>query len=331
MSRSTDRITSAHGAGGRATARLIDQVFRPRLASPHLDAAADGVWLGDRAVSADAFVVTPWVFPGGSLGSLAVHGSVNDLAMVGARARHLTSTFVLEEGIAVDALAEQVDAMGEAARRCGVEVVAADTKVVERGHGDGLFVSVTAIGDPISGWRPDQSAVRPGDAIVVSGPVADHGVAVMVARGDLSLSVDVRSDSAPVVDEVRALLSAVASVRVLRDPTRGGLATVVNELVSGRGLGAVVREGAVPVRGPVRATCELLGLEPLYVACEGRFVAIVDATDAAAAVAAIDRVGGGGAAVIGEVTDGEVVELETGLGGRRRLDVLVGDPLPRIC
>ncbi len=331
MSRADDRITSAHGAGGRATARLIDEVFRPRLASTHLDAGADGVWLGDRAVSADAFVVTPWNFPGGALGSLAVHGSVNDLAVVGARARHLTATFVLEEGIAIDALAEQVEAMGDAARRCGVEVVAADTKVVERGHGDGLFVSVTAIGDPISAWRPDHTAISAGDAIVVSGPVADHGVAVMVARGDLSLSVDVRSDSAPVVEQVEALLADVPTVRVLRDPTRGGLATVVNELVVRQGLGAVVREAAVPIRASVRATCELLGLDPLYVACEGRFVAVVAAAQAAAAVAAIDRISGGGAAVIGDVTAGDVVELETHLGGRRRLDVLVGDPLPRIC
>lgn len=331
MRRGGERITSAHGAGGRATARLVEQLFRPRLASPHLDAGADGVWLGDRAVTADAFVVTPWSFPGGSLGSLAVHGSVNDLAVVGARARHLTATFVLEEGIAIDELAEQVGAMGEAARRCGVEVVAADTKVVERGVGDGLFVSITAIGDAIGAWRPDPAAIRPGDAIVVSGPVADHGVAVMVARGDLSLSVDVRSDSAPVLDPVSALLDQVRGVRVLRDPTRGGLATVVNELVTTQGLGAVISEADVPVRGSVRATCELLGLDPLYVACEGRFVAIVDAHVAGDAVAAIDRECGGGAAVIGHVTGGDVVELATHLGGRRRLDVLVGDPLPRIC
>lgn len=326
-----DRVTSAHGAGGRATARLIQEVFLPRLGSSHLGAGEDGVWLGDLAVTTDAFVVTPWTFPGGMLGSLAVHGVVNDLAVIGARARHLTVTFVIEEGVTIESLAEQVAAMGAAAQRCGVEVVAADTKVVERGHGDGCFVSVTALGGPIGPWRPNATALSPGDAVVVSGPIADHGVAVMVARGDLALSVDVVSDSAPVVEAVAALVSTVPGVRVLRDPTRGGLATVVNELVMRSGLGAIIREADVPVRPAVRATCELLGLDPLYVACEGRFVALVEADHAEEAVAVIDAVTGGGATVVGEVTGGDVVELETHMGGRRRLDVLVGDPLPRIC
>ncbi len=333
-----ERITLAHGAGGSATQRLVEGLFLPALENPLLarldDAAllnAGGVRL---ALTTDSYVVKPRRFPGGDIGELAVNGTVNDLAVSGARPLALTAGFVLEEGLELDELRVLADSMGRAAERAGVAIAAGDTKVVERGTGDGLYVTTAGIGlvDP----RADLGAARarPGDAVLVSGTLADHGIAVLIARGRLALEAEIESDTAPLWELVEGLLPLEDDLRFLRDPTRGGLATTLNELARGAGYGLLLEETALPVRPEVAAACEILGIDPLTVANEGKLVAVVAPEAAGAALAALQRHPlGRDAAVIGEIAaerDGLVL-LETPFGGRRVVDTLVGDPLPRIC
>jgi len=334
-----DTITMAHGAGGRASQSLIEAVIRPAFSNPTLDSLEDGAVLevGDGrrlAVTTDAFVVTPRRFNGGSIGDLAVNGTINDLAAMGAEPAALTVSLVLEEGLEVEELRAIVDDVARASTAAGVHVVTGDTKVVERGAADGCYITTTGLGFVRPGTQLDAGAVRPSDAVVLSGTIGDHGVAVMVARGDLALAADVPSDTAPLHRLVSALLDAVPATRWLRDPTRGGVASTCNELAAASGLGVELEERALPVRGAVSGACELLGLDPLYIANEGKMVAVVPADDAETAVKAMRGCEAGvDACVVGAVTDEHpgLVLVRTGFGGTRIVDMLVGDPLPRIC
>jgi hydrogenase expression/formation protein HypE len=338
--RLTDEVvTLAHGAGGKASAALVDAVFLEAFRNGVLDELADAALLGlpdggRLAFTTDSFVVRPLRFPGGSIGHLAVNGTVNDLAVVGARPAWLAAAFVLEEGLAIDTLREVVADMAAAAESAGVTLVAGDTKVVERGAADGLYLTTTGIGVVAHGCSLGPEHVRPGDVVLVSGTMGDHGVAVMLARGDLAIDADVRSDCAPVHGLVAALLDAAPSTRWLRDPTRGGVATVCNELALAAGVGVVLDEGALPVDPAVAGACDLLGIDPLYVANEGKLVAVVAPEEADAALAAMQAHPlGARAAAIGEIAaePAGVVVLRTAFGGTRIVDMLVGDPLPRIC
>jgi hydrogenase expression/formation protein HypE len=287
------------------------------------------------AMTTDSFVVKPLRFPGGSIGELAINGTVNDLAMAGARPLAITVSLILEEGLDSAILRAEVEAMAAAARDAGVEIVAGDTKVVERGHADGMYVTTTGIGavDPRASLDP--AGLRPGDRIIVSGTVGDHGTAIMLARGELGLDADIESDTRSLWPAADALLAAAGDgLRCMRDATRGGVATVLNELAMAADLGVVLRESALPVRDEVAGACEILGLDPLYVACEGRLVAVVGPDGADAALAALRAHPlGAGAAIIGEVRaePAGMVVLETAFGGTRVVDMLAGDPLPRIC
>ncbi|GAA1896438.1 hydrogenase expression/formation protein HypE [Actinomadura bangladeshensis] len=335
-----ERITLAHGAGGKATQSLIEAVFVDAFRNPHLEAMADGATLtlngAARTVfTTDTFVVSPLFFPGGDIGDLAVNGTVNDLAVCGARPMYLSAGFVLEEGFPVADLRRIVESMAVAAAAAGVAVVTGDTKVVQRGKGDGCYVNTSGIGVLERDLTLSPSAVRPGDAVLVSGPIGDHGVTIMLARGELDIEADLASDTAPLHEPIAALLDAVAGgVRVLRDATRGGVATVLNEIAQAARLGVVLDEARVPVTPVVNGACELLGIDPLYVACEGRFVAVVDGEHADAALAALrGHPSGEAAAIIGRVAEEPpgTVLLKTSFGGTRIVDMLVGDPLPRIC
>jgi hydrogenase expression/formation protein HypE len=330
------RIVLAHGGGGRVMQRLIHELFVAAFANPQLERGHDGARLdvrGPIAMTTDAFTVSPRRFPGGDLGSLAVHGTVNDLAMCGARPRWLSASFILEEGLELAELRELVASMAAAARACGVEIVTGDTKVVERGAGDGVYITTTGIGELVEGAEIGPEAIAIGDAILVSGPVGDHGVAVLAARERLELEPPLLSDAGPVHVPVLALLDAKLPVHCLRDPTRGGLASVLAELAESRGLAMHLREAAIPVRDTVADVCELLGLDPLYVACEGRFVAFVPGEVALDALACMRASGCPDAAWIGEVraSPARTVVLETTAGRQRVLDLLSGEQLPRIC
>ena len=330
------RIVLAHGGGGRVMQRLIRELFAAAFRNPELDRGHDGAVLvprGPIAVTTDAFTVSPRRFPGGDLGSLAVHGTVNDLAMCGARPRWLTASFILEEGLELTELRELVASMAAAARACEVVIVTGDTKVVERGCGDGVFISTTGIGELVSEATIGPEAIAVGDVVLVSGPVGDHGVAVLAARERLEFDPPLVSDAGPVHVPVLALLEAGVAVHCLRDPTRGGLASVLAELAEARGLAVDLHEPAIPVRETVADACELLGLDPLYVACEGRFVAFVPAAEAERALAICRAHGCVDAAVIGAVGEAPAgtVVLETATGSRRLLDLLSGEQLPRIC
>ncbi len=332
-------VTLAHGAGGKSSAALIAAVFLEAFANDALAPLADAARLdlphGDRlAFSTDSFVVRPRFFPGGSIGHLAVHGTVNDVAMLGARPQWLSAAFVIEEGLPVAELRDIVADMAEAAGLAGVAIVAGDTKVVDRGAADGLYITTAGIGVLPDGRTLGPELVQPGDVVIVSGTIADHGMAVMLARGDLALEADIRSDTAPLGDLVESLFQAAPSTRWLRDPTRGGLGTVCNELAKATNLAVVLDEALLPIDPAVNAACDLLGIDPLYVANEGKLVAIVAADEADAALAALQANSvGSGAAVIGEINaDPEgIVVLLTTFGGTRIVDMLVGDPLPRIC
>lgn len=332
-------ITSAHGAGGSATAALVDAVFLEALGGddrlPLTDAAVLPLPSGERlAFTTDSHVVQPRRFPGGSLGRLAVHGTVNDLAMVGARPAWLSLGVVLEEGFPVEELRTIVADLAAAAAAAGVRVVAGDTKVVGAGAADGVVLTTAGVGIVPVGRDLDARRVRPGDRVLLSGTLADHGMAVMLARGELALDADVRSDTAPLADLVEVLLAAAPATRWLRDPTRGGLATVTNELAVDAGVAVVLDEAALPVRPTVAAACDLLGIDPLHVANEGKLVAIVAPDEADAALAAVrSHPLGAEAALVGEVHEAPpgLVVLSTPFGGTRIVDVLVGDPLPRIC
>jgi hydrogenase expression/formation protein HypE len=328
-------ISLAHGNGGRMMRELIEGVFVPALANAHLDTSADAVSLplpADRelVVTTDAFTVQPLEFPGGNIGSLAVHGTVNDLAVSGAVPRFLTLSVFLEEGLEIALLRRVVDALAIAARDCGVAVVAGDTKVIGRGDCDGIYLATTGIGFRSRETRYALDRVRAGDRILVSGPVGNHGAAVMLARQEFGLRGDLASDAASVLPQALALM-AVTGLRFMRDPTRGGLATVAHELARATDLTVHLSEGQIPVSESVQSVCELLGFDPLYLACEGRIVAVV-AADAAEAALAELRTVAPMAMLIGELRAGPPqVILDTAFGGQRALDELEDDPLPRIC
>ncbi len=332
-------ITMSHGAGGKATTSLIEGLFAPAFASPTLDAMADAGAVSvdgvDLALTTDSFVVKPLRFPGGSIGELAVNGTVNDLAMAGACPLALTLSLVLEEGLPAETLRAEVDAIAAAARTAGVQVVAGDTKVVERGHADGMYICTTGLGrrDPRARLAPH--LLVPGDRILLSGTIGEHGTAIMLARGELGLEADIESDTRSLWPAVDGLLDAAGpGLRCLRDATRGGVASVLNELARASGVAIVVREAAVPVQPAVAGAAEILGIDPMYVANEGKFVAFVAPEHAERALAALRAAPGGESATeIGEVkTDPPAMVLvETAFGGRRVMDQLVGDPLPRIC
>jgi hydrogenase expression/formation protein HypE len=319
-----ERITMAHGAGGKATGRLIAGLLAPAFGMEALD---DAAIVGEMAITTDAFVVKPLVFPGGSIGELAVNGTVNDLAMGGARPLALTVSLILEEGLDSDTLRGEVEALANAAREAGVRIVGGDTKVVERGHADGMYITTTGLGrrDP----RARFENARPGDRVLLSGAIGEHGTAIMLARGEFELDADIVSDTKCLWPAVDALLET-AGVRVLRDATRGGVASVLNELARAAGVAMLVQESAVPVHPAVAGASELL--DPMYVANEGKFVALVAPEHAAAALASL-KTFDPQAADIGEVKTEPpgMVLVATSFGGKRVMDELVGDPLPRIC
>jgi len=334
-----DVITMAHGAGGKASQSLTEAVFKAAYGGPQLDRLDDGAVLdipsGSRVVvTTDAFVVTPRRFPGGSLGDLAVNGTVNDLAVMGATPKWLTVSAVLEEGLPIDELRDIVGDVASAAGAVGVEIVAGDTKVVERGAADGCYLTTTGVGLVAAEQRLGAEHVEPGDVVLVSGTIGDHGMAVMLARGDLALEADISSDTAPIHSATAALLDAVPSTRWMRDPTRGGLASACNELSVAASLGVSLFEDALPVKPPVSGACELLGLDPLYVANEGKFVAVVPADTVDVALDALRSTPVAAEAVaVGEINDEHpgMVVAHTPFGGSRIVDMLVGAPLPRIC
>ncbi len=334
-------VTSAHGAGGKASAALIDGVFldafRPKgeTVAPQPDAATLLLPSGERlAFTTDSFVVKPWRFPGGSIGHLAVHGTVNDLAVMGAVPTWLSAAFVLEEGLAVAELRSVVDDMAGAGRAAGVRIVTGDTKVVERGSADGMYITTAGIGIIPPGRQTGPERVKAGDVVIVSGTIADHGMAVMLARGNLNIEADIRSDTAPVHELTAALFAAAPSTRWMRDPTRGGVGTVCNELARDTGLAVVLDESLLPIDPAVGGACDLLGIDPLYVANEGKLLAIVAPDEADAAIAALrGHPLGVRATRIGQLRADPkgIVVLLTSFGGTRIVDMLVGDPLPRIC
>lgn len=332
----SDVVVPAHGGGGRMTQKLLDTVFLPAFGNPALDQRHDAANLassGRIAVTTDTFVVTPWRFPGGNIGSLSIHGTVNDLAMAGARPIALTAGFVLEEGFPLACLNEVVQAMASAAKDAGVPIVAGDTKVVERGRGDGVYINTTGIGEVIAQAPISPAEVKPGDKVIVSGDLGRHGAAVMTCREGLQLDSEILSDSASVVSSALALIEAGIQVRCLRDSTRGGLASVLNEIASASGVEICLDESAVPLSEEVAGVCELLGLDPLYVACEGRYAAFVAAEDGERAAAIMrSHPVSSKACIVGVVRTGRPgVILKTSLGVDRVLDLLSGEQLPRIC
>jgi len=332
-----DRVTLAHGAGAGASARLFEEILHPALANPALSARHDGALLaegaGRLALSTDTFVVSPHEFPGGSIGALAVHGTLNDLAMCGARPLALSLALVLEEGLPLDVLARHVAAIGEAAREAGVPVVTGDTKVVERGRADGLYVNTSGVGRVPPGRECAPDRVRPGDAVLVSGPLGAHGAAVLSLREGLGFASDIVSDSAWLGPLVEAAFDAAPALHCLRDPTRGGLGAALHEIAGVAGCEIELDEAAIPVAGPVRAACELLGLDPLFLASEGRLVGFVPEAQAEALASALRSHPLGRDAVrVGRVGAGPArVVLRTRLGVRRLLPLPPGEPLPRIC
>lgn len=332
-------IELVHGAGGKASRRLIEGLFLPLLANPALiplgDAAIMSIEGLRLALTTDAFVVKPLRFPGGSIGELAVNGTVNDLAVSGARPLGLLAAFIVEAGLPSEVLRAEAEALAQAARRAGVSVVGGDTKVVEHGKADGLYIVTTGIGLVDLRAELGVHRVRPGDRILISGPIGDHGITVLLARGELDLEADLISDTRPLTPFVEALLEAASpGLHWMRDPTRGGVATALNELARDARVAITLAEEAIPVRDAVRGVCELLGLDPLYIANEGQLLTVVDPAWADTALAALQQVPGGEqAACIGEVQEqpAGVVIVSTQYGGQRVIDMLVGDPLPRIC
>ena len=350
-----EHITLSHGSGGKATHNLIEGIFAPAFANPLLDRMDDSAILdfgfsildletdqstirnlqSKIAFTTDSYVVSPLFFPGGNIGTLAVHGTINDLAMAGAQPLYLSAGFILEEGFAIADLRRIVESMAAAAAEAGVAIVAGDTKVVQRGKADGLFINTAGVGVVRASWPLGQTEVRPGDKVLLSGPVGDHGIAIMLAREALDIETDVQSDTAPLHGLVADLLAAAGSgLHCLKDPTRGGVATSLNEIALASEVSIALDEHAIPVRPDVRGACEILGLDPLTIANEGKLLAIVAAESAAAALAAMRAHPlGHAAAIVGEVLDEPAAKvfLRTDIGGTRVLDMLVGDPLPRIC
>ena len=331
-------VDMSHGSGGRAMAQLIDELFVAAFANRWLGEMNDQARLpmphGRLVVATDSHVVSPLFFPGGDIGCLSVHGTVNDVAMAGARPLYLTAGFILEEGYPLADLRRIVESMAAAARQAGVPIVTGDTKVVENGKGDGVFINTTGVGVVADGVDVSGDRARPGDAILVSGTMGDHGVAIMSLRENLTFETTIRSDTAALHTLVAQMIEAVPGIHCLRDPTRGGLATTLNELARQSGVGMRLQEAAIPVKPEVAAACEFLGLDPLYVANEGKLVAICAAGDAAKVLEAMRAHPlGRDSALIGHVVADahHFVQMETAFGGRRMVDWLAGEQLPRIC
>jgi hydrogenase expression/formation protein HypE len=333
-----DKVLLGHGSGGKLSAQLLERVFLPAFGNPMLDQlndqatfAIDGVRL---AMTTDSFVVKPLFFPGGDIGSLAVHGTVNDLAMGGAQPLYLSVAFILEEGLPIHELRRISESLHRAARAAGVQIVTGDTKVVELGKGDGVFINTTGIGVVPSGLVLGSDQARPGDKIILSGTLGDHGIAILARREGLEFETTIESDTAPLHKLVDAMLGTGAAIRCMRDPTRGGLSSSLNEIATRSQVGMLIEEETIPVREEVRGACEMLGLDPLYVANEGKMIAIVAAKDAGLVLEAMRaNVHGREARVIGTVVEkhpGTVV-MKTAFGTTRIVDMLAGDQLPRIC
>lgn len=335
-----EHVTLSHGSGGKSSHALLESIILPAFGNPLLDGDADAAVFTSPggteriALTTDSYVVNPLFFPGGDIGKLAIHGTINDLAVSGARPLVLSVGLILEEGLDMAILRRVVESMASAAAAAGVPIVTGDTKVVDRGKADKLFVNTSGVGIVGAHVRLAVTEVQPGDVVLVSGFIGDHGMAVMLARDALELEAAIESDSAPLHGLVAALLDAAPDTRVIKDPTRGGVASALNEIAARTRLAMSIDEERVPVRRAVRGACEILGLDPLHIANEGKLVAIVPRGQAAAALAALrGHVLGADAAIIGEVCprpEGMVL-VRTGIGGSRVLDMLVGDPLPRIC
>jgi len=333
-----EQVVIGHGSGGRMTARLIESLFYPAFQNEALSQGDDAAVLdmpgeGRIALSTDGHIVTPLFFPGGDIGSLAVCGTVNDLAMVGAVPQWLTASFILEEGLPMDTLKQVVASMTKSAAEAGVQIVAGDTKVAERGKVDGVYISTAGVGRVPAGRMIGGAHAQPGDVVLISGTLGDHGIAVLAARGQLAFDVELDSDIAPLNGMVEGMLAVSVNVHVLRDPTRGGLATTLNEIAVQSGVTIRLVEDALPVRAPVQAACEMLGFDPLYVANEGKLTAIVAPQDAGKVLAAMRATPyGKEACQIGVVEAGHPqVLMQTAIGGTRVVDVLAGEMLPRIC
>ena len=333
-----ERITMAHGAGGKATHTLIDALFLEAFRNPTLEIMEDQASLtvnGTRlAFTTDSFVVHPLFFPGGNIGDLAVNGTINDLAVSGARPLYLSAGFILEEGFPVADLQVIAASMAVAAEAAGVQIVTGDTKVVPKGLCDGCYINTSGIGVIERDLSLQAANAQPGDAVLVSGPIGDHGVTIMLARGELDIESDIESDTACLSELINVLLDATTGVRCMRDATRGGVGTILNEVARAANVAIVVDERSIPTRLEVRGASEILGIDPLYVACEGRLVIVVDGAEADAALAALrSHPLGAGASIIGTVKDDPptLVLLKTEFGGTRIVDMLIGDPLPRIC
>lgn len=333
------QIEMAHGAGGIASRRLIEGLFAPLLFGSANESLGDSAALeiaGARvAITTDCFVVKPLRFPGGSIGELAINGTANDLAVSGARPESMVATFILEAGLPTEVLEAEVRAMAEAARQAGVTIVGGDTKVVEHGQADRMYITTTGVGSFLAGVNINARSVRPGDKVLLSGPIGDHGITILLARGELDLEADLRSDTRSIFPLIEAMAHAAGpGLRWMRDPTRGGVATALNELAHDCRLGIHLSEDKIPVRESVRGACELLGLDPLHIANEGQFLAVVAPEYADMALNALCQTEGGAEAVmVGEVHEqpaGSVL-ITTEYGGSRIIDMLVGDPLPRIC
>jgi len=331
-------IVLGHGSGGRLSAKLMEDVFLPAFRNPALEQMNDQAILdvpaGRIAMSTDTYVVKPMFFPGGNLGELAVYGTVNDLAVGGATPKYLSAGFVLEEGLSLETLRRLVQSMAAAARRCGVQIVTGDTKVVEKGCGDGVYVNTAGIGFVPEGASYSAAGIRPGDRIVLNGSLGDHGITILAQREGMELGGDLRSDSAPLYELCAAVMKAAPGLHAMRDLTRGGLSSALNEIARSAHVGVEIEERAIPVRSEVRGACELLGLDPLYVANEGKMIAFVPEAEAEAAVAAMQAHELGRAArVIGVVTESHarMVTMRTTLGTERIVDMLAQDQLPRIC
>jgi hydrogenase expression/formation protein HypE len=332
------RVDMTHGGGGRAMAQLIEELFARAFDNEWLAQANDNarftVPAGRLVMATDSHVVSPLQFPGGDIGCLSVHGTINDVAMAGARPLYLAAGFILEEGFPLATLRHIVESMAAASREAGVPIVTGDTKVVEKGKGDGVFITTTGVGVVPEGVDVSGDRARPGDLILVSGTIGDHGVAIMSLRENLTFETTIRSDTAALHGLVAAMIDAVPAIRCLRDPTRGGLGTTLNEFARQSGVGMLIDEAKIPVNSQVNAACEFLGLDPLYVANEGKLVAICDPADAGRLLAAMQAHPlGADAAIIGEVVADPhcFVQMDTNFGGRRVVDWLTGEQLPRIC
>ena len=331
-------VEMIHGSGGRATAELVRNLFHRHLGNPYLaqgnDQAAFEIGAGRLVMTTDAHVIAPLFFPGGDIGSLAVHGTINDVAMAGARPLYLSAAFVLEEGFPLADLDRIVASMARASREAGAPVITGDTKVVEKGKGDGVFIATTGIGVVPEGVHISGDRARPGDAILVSGTLGDHGIAVLSKRENLEFETEILSDSAALHGLVADMVAAVPAIHCLRDPTRGGLASTLNEIAQASRAGMRLAESAIPFKADVLAACELLGLDPLYIANEGKLIAICEKGDAGRLLSAMRAHPlGRDAAIIGEVVADPhaFVQMQTRFGGNRMVDWLLGDPLPRIC